>query len=227
MKGEEKLRRYLDRAFYGIRQTEEIQEEKEALLAELIKKYRTLIEQGYDSESAYQSVISGIGDIFELVDGIVRDTGLEEEGVPEGPPPFEERKEMPSVRKFSPTFYEAAPFVAAGFLLLFQLLEIYAPAGPKERTFLPLLFLGAVIGAAALWLLFRQPKPLHDKQNLAVYSIMAVVWCVAAVLFFRAITKPHLAKIMWLIPLGALALNQLIAGMADYQEHKKRGELNE
>ena len=42
MKGEEKLCHYLERAFYGIRQTKEIQEEKEALLAELTKKYQGL-----------------------------------------------------------------------------------------------------------------------------------------------------------------------------------------
>lgn len=70
MSGEERIRRYVERAFYGTRQSDEVEAEKEALCGELIKKYRDLLAEEYSPETAYQSVIGGIGDIFELVDEI-------------------------------------------------------------------------------------------------------------------------------------------------------------
>ena len=223
MKGEEKLCHYLERAFYGIRQTKEIQEEKEALLAELTKKYQALLEQGYEPENAYQTVISGIGDIFELVDGIVGNMDSEHS--------WEREKTMadqtPEAKNLTcqpySNFYKVLPYAVAGIFFLLWLWELIFPAGPKEQMILPLLLLGAALGSAALWLVLRAPELSSIKEIPAVCLLKAAVYCIAAILFFRAATKPHLVKNMWLIPLGALAISQLISVWTAFQKEKKRG----
>lgn len=216
MRGEERIRHYLDRAFYGARQTKEIHEEKEALLAELTEKYQALITQGYEPEAAYQSVISGIGDIFELVDGIAGEPVEQDSRPPE-------RTDY----HFNPMLTEAAPYAAAGILFLFWIITRLLPAGPKDQSALPLLILGAAAGAGILWMFFTYPKPFTGSKIPPVHLAVAVLWCITAVLFFLAATKPHLRSILWLIPIGALAVTQLIFSWTSYKDLKKRGDLDE
>ena len=201
--------------------------EKETLLAELIKKYQTLLEDGYEPEAAYEAVIGGIGDIFELVDGIAGEAAAEQkvrgsESINRREP---ETKDTGSPAGFR--IYEVLPYGAAGFLFLFWIQEFFFPVGPKERTVLPLLVLGADVGAGILWLIFRGPRLSSVKEIPMDALAKAAGWCVAAVLFFQAVLKPHLAKGMWLIPLGALAISQLISLWTSYRNEKKRGGTNE
>lgn len=222
MRGEEKLRHYLDRAFYGISQTERIQEEKEALLAELMEKYQVLLDQGYEPESAYQAVISGIGDIFELVDGIVGDKEPgKSSGKEESQSSGAAGKDL-SASKFESRFSWLMPYGAAGIFFILWIGQMVFPAGPKERTVLPLLLFGAAAGAVILWLICCWPRPSSFKAIPISHLAMAAVWCIAALLFLRAAVKPHLAKVMWLIPLGALAITQLISLWTEDQDIKKR-----
>ncbi len=232
MREEDKIRRYLDRAFGGVPQTDKVREEKEALLAELLEKYQQLVGNGYEPEAAYQSVISGIGDIFELVDAIAEDAGVK--GVPA-------QEEFPGEgsgqgdgagnwgKSWSPSsrFMEWMPYGAAGILFLFWLMGQIFPVGPKEREILPLLVLGAAAGAAVLYLLLRYPRPSAKRRIPAVHIAVAVVWCAGAFLFFRAVRTPRMEKIVWLIPIGALALTQLIFTWQLFEDSKKRGDLHE
>ncbi len=70
MSGEEKICHYINRAFAGCPAGQQTEEAKEALCADLLEKYRALLETGYAPETAYQTTISGVGDIFEVVDSV-------------------------------------------------------------------------------------------------------------------------------------------------------------
>lgn len=63
----ERLRGYIDKLFEEAPKSEEAMEVKEELLANLLEHYNDLLENGKAEEEAYQSVISNIGDISEVI----------------------------------------------------------------------------------------------------------------------------------------------------------------
>ena len=158
MKGEDRIRRYLERAFYGVEKNEKVREEMEALLGELLEKYQSLTAQGYEPEAAYQSVISGIGDIFELVDGIAQEA---QAGRPPlgGPADLRQTDGFGSGWKSSPRMLEAAPYVAAAGLLLLWGGSLLFPAGPRARTLTPVLMLALGIGGGC-----GRPVDLDERR---------------------------------------------------------------
>lgn len=65
-----KIRAYIDHEFEQVPQTKKILELKEELLGNLIEKYNDYLKNGKSEEEAYTAVISGIGDISELIDNL-------------------------------------------------------------------------------------------------------------------------------------------------------------
>jgi len=63
-----RIRAYIEHEFEGIPQTKKVLELKEELLANLIEKYNDYLKNGKTEEEAYTAVISGIGDIYELIE---------------------------------------------------------------------------------------------------------------------------------------------------------------
>ena len=230
MKGEDRIRRYLERAFYGVEKNEKVREEMEALLGELLEKYQSLTAQGYEPEAAYQSVISGIGDIFELVDGIAQEaqTGRPPLG---GPADLRQTDGFGSGWKSSPRMLEAAPYVAAAGLLLLWGGSLLSPAGPRARALTPMLMLalGIGVGAAVLWIWMngdRKAVRSRAPRQRAGRTVQAAVWCAAALGMFLAASRPHLERLLWLIPLAALAVHQMIAAWLAYEETKERRDFH-
>ena len=236
MSGEERIRRYVERAFYGTRQSDEVQAEKEALCGELIKKYRDLLAEEYSPETAYQSVIGGIGDIFELVDEIAGAPGDAPSsggnaGV-EGQDSRREAERSGTPEEASPAWLRAVPWLAAGvFLLAWGGNRLLHP-GPRGGHFFPVLVLAAAV-AAAVWLIRRGKGGGAAKRRMddvlagkwtAKDIAETVIWCVAAVWFLLALHKPHLERTAWLIPLGALAAHELAAAWFSYMEERGRSD---
>lgn len=221
MNGEDRIRRYIERAFCGIEKNGKVLEEMEALCGELLEKYQSLTARGYEPEAAYQSVISGIGDIFELVDGIAAETGSGS--------PYAGWAQAGAGRKPSPRMLEAAPYAAAAGLFLIWGGSLIFPAGPRARNLAPMLMLilGIAVGAAVLWLLLNGDRPAardRDPRQRAGMAVKAAVWCVAGICMFLVASKPHLKRLLWLIPLAALAVHQMIAAWFAYEETKERGD---
>ena len=52
------------------------------------------------------------------------------------------------------------------------------------------------------------------------------MWIAAALLFFLAAVRLHLRIVLWLIPIGALAVTELIFSWMSCQDLKKRGGLD-
>lgn len=65
-----RIRAYIDHEFEGVPQTKKVWELKEELLGNLIEKYNDHLKNGKSEEEAYTAVISGIGDISELVENL-------------------------------------------------------------------------------------------------------------------------------------------------------------
>lgn len=225
MKGEERIRHYFDRAFYGVDETQEIREEKEALCEELLEKYKKLIQQGYEPEAAYQSVISGIGDIFELVDGIVETTKQKknETNAEHSEGEKDTGEKVSNREKSDLPLKEAAPYLAAGILFLLWIGNRLFPVGPKEQEAFALLILGIAAGGAVVWGILRYSVSGRKEGVPKHYIIIGILWCIAGIIFLRSAMKPHLRECLWLIPIAALAIHQLILAVMDYKDIEKKG----
>lgn len=66
----EKIRKYIEELFEHAPKTKEIKELQEELRSDLEEKYSELIRNGMKEKEAYEEVISGIGDIDELIQNV-------------------------------------------------------------------------------------------------------------------------------------------------------------
>lgn len=213
MNGEEKIRAYLDRAFSGVKQTKKVQDTKEALYADLLEKYKGLLAQGYMPESAYQTVISGIGDIFELVDSAAEEC--------------ETDKSFHTNSGIFSKFSDMVPFLMVIVLLILWAGRMFFPLAPHNRNTLPVLLLGAALGACILWALLKYRDGSLKMQLFKENVVLIVVWGIAILLFLWAMTIPRLEQILWLIPIVALAIHQIIVNWITYKHVKERDDFHE
>lgn len=299
MSGEEKICHYINRAFAGCPAGQQTEEAKEALCADLLEKYRALLETGYAPETAYQTTISGVGDIFEVVDSVTgrqaedemgyssltwaqraKPGGVAEEnrltaemwdGAAEdrlaaemsgaaaedgraaktwntaakdgraaepnaaaetpaqtwdGESSFPSQAPAPG----SPAVkraWAAAPFAAAGLLFLLWLHSYFYRPLPGMGRELPMFLLGAALGAFGMWVCLsrrgRPVKALFPRERLPFF----ILWGVFAILFLAAAFTPGLQPALWLIPIGAVALHQILVSWRAYQSFKKEAKAYE
>ena len=273
MSGEEKICHYINRAFAGCPAGQQTEEAKEALCADLLEKYRALLETGYAPETAYQTTISGVGDIFEVVDSVTGRQAEDEIGyssltwaqrakpggaaaedglaaemwntaakdgraaepnaaaeIPaqtwDGESSFPSQAPAPG----SPAVkraWAAAPFAAAGLLFLLWLHSYFYRPLPGMGRELPMFLLGAALGAFGMWVCLnrrgRPVKALFPRERLPFF----ILWGVFAILFLAAAFTPGLQPALWLIPIGAVALHQILVSWRAYQSFKKEAKAYE
>lgn len=273
MSGEEKICHYINRAFAGCPAGQQTEEAKEALCADLLEKYRALLETGYAPETAYQTTISGVGDIFEVVDSVTGRQAEDEIGyssltwaqrakpggaaaedglaaemwntaakdgraaepnaaaeIPaqtwDGESSFRSQAPAPG----SPAVkraWAAAPFAAAGLLFLLWLHSYFYRPLPGMGRELPMFLLGAALGAFGMWVcLSRRGQPvkaLFPRERLPFF----ILWGVFAILFLAAAFTPGLQPALWLIPISAVALHQILVSWRAYQSFKKEAKAYE
>lgn len=65
----EKIRKHVESLFIDAPKTKKVRELQEELIINLEEKYNDLIESGIEDKQAYNDVVSGIGDIDELISG--------------------------------------------------------------------------------------------------------------------------------------------------------------
>ena len=64
---QERLRKYVDSLFKDVPLTKSIVELKEEMIQNLYEKYQDLLKSGKTEETAFNNVISGIGDVSSLI----------------------------------------------------------------------------------------------------------------------------------------------------------------
>lgn len=70
----EKLEKYINELFQDAPKTKKVRELKDELTCDLEEKYKDLIKDGKSEQVAYREVISGIGDIEELLSTLSQET---------------------------------------------------------------------------------------------------------------------------------------------------------
>ncbi|HGM1530203.1 TPA: permease prefix domain 1-containing protein [Clostridioides difficile] len=79
----DKIRTYIDNSFTGINETKKVKELKDELFENLKEKYNDQIQDGKTEQEAYNSVISGIGDLSELIESVKEPYSLPSELIEE------------------------------------------------------------------------------------------------------------------------------------------------
>lgn len=95
----DKLRAYIDTLFADAPKTRKAYELREELLSNLNAKYDDLRRRGFSEEEAYQSAISGIGDVSELI------AALEKEGNAFGGPTEAQRRRSAALTSVAVMLY--------------------------------------------------------------------------------------------------------------------------
>lgn len=212
----QKIHGYLERAFASAPDTEKVRETKAELNADLMDKYNALLTEGHSPESAYQSTIGSIGDIFALVDNLTEDDGVAEaRHAPASP-----------VDKSMPYLWRAVPFapmVMAGVLLLFLLLDLFVSPGPRSvlRGAPYLLFgLGALFFIAYLWMARqRKARPVGDGIRAKWYpAFVYILWGVSILACLILSGTPHLRRLPFIILIVALAVHGLVNSVITHAE---------
>ncbi|MCD7947701.1 MAG: hypothetical protein LUG13_05315 [Oscillospiraceae bacterium] len=218
----ERIRAYIDRAFAGAPQTDKVRDTKAELYADLLDQYNALLEAGHAPQSAYDSTIESVGDIYELVDSLVREEAAHPAPAapPEKEPPAAEAEKKDDTRG---KFFSIVPVVAAVIFLLLLVLDIANPPGPKSiLRNAPYLFLVllAIVFAVYLWQAHRRGLRLvGDGIQAKWYPVfVAALWVAALICLLVVAGKPHLHRLTWIILIVALAVHWFVSGMARYQK---------
>lgn len=123
--------------------------------------------------------------------------------------------------------WAAAPFAAAGLLFLLWLHSYFYRPLPGMGRELPMFLLGAALGAFGMWVCLnrrgRPVKALFPRERLPFF----ILWGVFAILFLAAAFTPGLQPALWLIPIGAVALHQILVSWRAYQSFKKEAKAYE
>lgn len=145
-----KIRAYITRAFEDVPRTKKSIELQEELISNLIEKFNDQLKLGKNEDEAYTSVIAGIGDLSELVEGVRERQTL----MSQSP---EDRKKNALIIASAVVLYILSPMV----LILFT--EI------MHLEILGLLMMFVLIAFATGMLVYNaasKPKYLREEETL-------------------------------------------------------------
>ena len=145
-----KIRAYITRAFEDVPKTKKSIELQEELISNLIEKFNDQLKIGKTEEEAYTSVIAGIGDLSELVEGVRERQTL----MSQSP---EDRKKNALVIAIAVVLYILSPMVLILFAELLSM-EIFG-----------LLMMFVLIAIATGMLVYNaasKPKYLREEETL-------------------------------------------------------------
>ncbi len=145
-----KIRSYINRAFEDVPRTKKSMEMQEELISNLIEKFNDQLKLGKTEEEAYTIVISSIGDLSELTEG------MRERHVLSQPTPAQ-RKRSATVIAFAVMLYILSPMV----------LILFAESFGQAITGLAGMF--SLIAVATGLIVYNQaskPKYLREDETL-------------------------------------------------------------
>lgn len=145
-----KIREHVDALFETAPKTKKVFELKEELLSNLTDKYNDLIARGYDEEQAYNTVISGIGDVDELIRGMVEPSPLDWQAAQEA------KKKTALVVSSSVGLYIFSVVQLIALAILF----------PSRGGEVGVIFMFMIIAAATCLLIYHfMSRPAYHKQD--------------------------------------------------------------
>ncbi|MCI9274346.1 MAG: hypothetical protein HFE39_10415 [Clostridiales bacterium] len=212
----EKIRAYIDQEFSRAPNNQKVQELKEELISNLEDKYKEQLEMGKSETAAYHFVISGIGDLSELVDSVR----------PQQPamplPTHQERVRRAVFLSVAVALYILSPFM----VILFS-------DGEQGSAGVIVMFLFIAV-ATGLLIFNHMTRPIYKKTgdtvvedfkqwrfesggqsgNVKAYrSFRAAYWIIVAAVYFLVSFFLRIWAYSWVIFIIAVAVEQIVRGI--------------
>ena len=214
-----KIRAYIDHEFAGVPESKKVNELKEELTANLIEKYNAQLLHGKSEEEAYNAVITGLGDLSELVDS-VRPHSMQG-------PSEQERKKSALLTAAAVMMYILSPVM----IILFESigLEILGLV----------LFFGCIAGATGMLIYNHMTRPVYEKQDenivedfkewrtktnhqkKAFQAFHSAYWSLIVVAYFLFSFLCGSWGYSWILFIAAAAVENIIKGIIQMKEDRK------
>ena len=237
-----KLKDYIDIIFTDAPQTYRAYELKEEMYTDLCEKYDDLITEGKTPAAAYHAVISGVGDISELIEELKREAGGTTESPRDGEkPPKQERyytpEEQETIRKYRSRGAIMTAISVALYTICWLPLVVLGALWDDVGGIVGLVVMFLIIAAAtALNIIHGMTKPeclrnggSSDDDDDAnrdhkskkgsrhpVYkAISSALWCLTVVVYLGISFWSGAWHITWLIFLIVTAIDNIIKACFD------------
>lgn len=190
----DRIKTHVDSLFEGAPQTRKVMDLKEELLANLNSKYDDLIASGTSEDDAYRLVISGIGDISELVRQIQNESAFNSHY------PTQERKKSALFVAIAIGLYIISPmcvvaFKDQGVLVMFALIAIATGILIYNRMTRP----RYVKEDETIVEEFKQWKSESSEKRRLRQSISSVLWPLIVVIYLAFSFLSGAWGISWII----------------------------
>ncbi len=240
-----KLKDYIDTIFTDAPQTYRAYELKEEMYTDLCEKYDDLIAEGKTPAAAYHAVISGVGDISELIEELKREAGCGTEPSRDSEkPPKQERyytpEEQETIRKYRSRGAIMTAISVALYTICWLPLVVLGALWDDVGGIVGLVVMFLIIAAAtALNIIHGMTKPEclrrggssddddddddedHDRKSRKgsrhpIYkAISSALWCLTVVVYLGVSFLSGAWHITWLIFLIVTAIDNIIKACFD------------
>lgn len=222
----EKIRNHVEDLFRDAPGTRRATELKEELIANLMDRYNDLITQGRDEETAYGIVITGIGDVEELI------KGLREQDVFDVVQVQKQRQKSAVLISIGVGLY----IVSFIFPIMFGMSVGMGTGGIDQMVYGVVLMFVCWAIATMLIIYNAMSKPKYVKldetivedfkewklekgqKNELQRAVQSIVWMIATILFFCIGFFANAFHVAWLVFILAVIVNQIIKLAFIYRE---------
>lgn len=218
----EKLQKNVEDLFENAPKTHRAYELKEELLSNLIDKYNDLVSSGKSEEEAFKSVMSGIGDIDELIKGLKDQDVLNYEEIQK------RREKSALVLSVSVGLYIMSVVVLLLFTEVFQVNEVISVC---FMLTIDAIATGLIIYNAAsrskyikaddtLVEEFKEWKSVNSKEKELLKSIKSIVWLITLALYFILSFTFGIWAFSWIIFIIGAAVEKVISLSFELRKYK-------
>ncbi len=216
-----KLRDYVEQLFENAPQTPKVKDLKDELTADVIEKYNDLLIRGKTEEESYNQVITGIGDISELIDQL------------QGPGSRSLPAEDPAERKKSAKLLAVAVMLYIVSVVPLLLSDTVS----WLRGEVGLVFMFVIVGTATGLLVYRSAsrpsylkadetlveefkewKSGKAKKNALQEAVFSALWAITLVTYFIISFTYGIWAYSWLIFIIGAAVNKIIKAIFELKE---------
>ncbi|HHT89126.1 MAG TPA: hypothetical protein GX002_08955 [Clostridiales bacterium] len=204
---QERLRKYVDSLFKDVPLTKSIVELKEEMIQNLYEKYQDLLKSGKTEETAFNNVISGIGDVSSLIYDMdltikeLSDTGIQKSAA------FTSVAVMVYIFSLIPIIlslqYNRIFYGLVGFIAMIMLATgILIYNNLKKQKFYRTE--ETIVAEFKEWQTNK-----YDNKVLRI-SISFALWSIIAAIYFIVSFTTYAWSVSWIIFLAGIAIEALI-----------------
>jgi hypothetical protein len=217
----DKLHSHVDALFAGVPRSRRVEEAREELLSGCLDRYRDLTEDGVDPAEAYRRVISGIGDVDELLRDLLREDAVD---------PLAARRNARRRAFFLAVSVSLYFLSVVALLLIVELTPLSDGTGAIAFMFICAVATGLLIyglGTSRPERPAQRPPTLAEtvrtqisgddpkKKNRLKGALSSTLWCLVVIFYFGLSFATQGWVWSWIVfPLGAMAQNAIVFALS-------------